>query len=1097
MQKITCYFLATCLLPFIANAQVTSSGIRGMVTNRNGQPIQSATVTIVHEPTQTIYQKLSRQNGYFEMGGLITGGPYSVTISAFNHNTLTKTAIHLLLGELYEMNDSLFEKVTHLGNLTVTANDNNSKQWGKVNGVMHMNKEKMGELPSSTHTVFDYLKILPQVNEVSGNEGAISIAGQNNRYNSFYVDGALNNDVFGLTNSGTNGGQTGSPPISMEAIEQLQLVLSPYHASIGNFTGGGINAVTRSGSNQRETALYHYQRMQHIKKTEAGQSNGIAYPTINVSATTFGFRNSGAIVKNKLFYFLSVERQSEKRIHAFAMDAYTGNTHTETGLDGLREFVKKEYQYDPGEYQQVVQHMQADRIALKMDWNMRERQRLTVTYRYNKSVAIKPGINSTDAIHFSNAGVMFPNLSHTITAELKTASKKNTNNKLLATYAQIKDDRSFLGDPFPLVTIYDGNGAITLGSESNSVQNRLLQKNISLTDQFRINTVNHSITTGVELEYSSHENVFIQNTLGRYRYASMASFITNSAPPLSYEAGKSMVDNDHSDNTKAAASFQVLRTALFISNEFRKSNNLLLTFGLRLDDWRFLSQPITDPFVNDTALSKISVYYDLKGARSGQHPVFPISLSPRIGFLFKIPQQAITLSGGIGIFAGRMPLVWPGGVYNNNGITTGNSNASATSLQTIRFRWNGANMADALWHSLPGTDISKGTLNLVSKKLHMPRLLRMSIEVDKKFSSGWNMKLSGMLSKNIHEIDYSNVNLVPPNQTSIGPGAQKVYHITPDGQSIRIPLTTDDRNPYENIILLSNNETAHHGFAYQSTLSANKTLPKNAGIYLSYSYGHATTWTEGTASINLSQWQQKESIGGKNNNAISRSDFSAGHKLVCQIEKKIGSLTKKKSTFISMVYAAQSGAPFSYVYGDKSASRDMGVNAFNELIYIPTSDELAQSLFLNNRVDGVLYTPAQQKEALENFIQTNAYLKKHRGSFAHRNGSRLPFTHSLDIKLRQDIKMKLLANEYTLQISLDILNVFNLLNDQWGARYELPFNQYPLIGFAGYLSNNNLTPTYRFNPQVLPKMADNVNLSGSKGNSSYWSARLGVYIMMK
>ncbi len=1097
MQKITCYFLVTCLLPFIANTQVTSSGIRGMVTNRNGQSIQNASVTVVHEPTQTVYKKLTRLNGSFEMDNLMAGGPYAVEISALNYNILTKTAIQLQLGQWYEMNDSLVEKVIYLGNLTVTASDKTNKHWGYGIGVMYINKDKMGELPSGTHTLFDYLKILPQVNEVSGNEGAISIAGQNNRYNSFYVDGALNNDVFGLTNSGTNGGQTGSPPISMEAIEQLQLVLSPYDASIGNFTGGGINAVTRSGSNKRETALYQYRRTQHIKKTNDGQSNEIAYPTINTSATTLGFRNSGAIVKNKLFYFLSVERQSEKRMHVFAMDAYRGNTHSETGLDGLREFVKKTYQYDPGEYRQVVQNMQANRIAVKIDWNMRARQRLTVTYRYNTSVAIKPGINSTDAINFSNAGVVLPNLSHTMTAEMKTASQKNTHNRLLATFAVIKDDRSFLGDAFPTVTMYDGNGAITMGAESNSVQNRLLQKNISVTDQFRISTASHSISTGVELEYSSHENVFIQNTLGKYRYASMASFITNSAPPVSYEAGRSLLDNDLSDNTKAAAAFQVLKTALFVSDEFRKLNNCILTFGMRLDDWRFLSQPITDPFVNDTALAKISMYYNLKGARSGQHPVFPVSLSPRIGFLFKIPKQAITLSGGIGIFAGRMPLVWPGGVYNNNGITTGNSNASATSLQPIRFRWNGANMPDALWHSPTGTEISKGTLNLISKKMHMPKLWRMSVEVDKKFSSGWNIKLTGMLSKNMHEIDYRNVNILLPNLTSIGPGAQKVYSITPDGQPMRIPLTTDGRNPYENIILLSNNETTHHGFAYQSVLSAEKRFPNNAGMYLSYSYGHSTTWTEGTASVNLSQWLQKESTNGKNNNEISRSDFSAGHKLVCQLEKKIGSLTRKKPTYVSIVYAGQSGAPFSFVYADKSASRDIGVNAFNELIYIPTSVELTQSIFLSNRVDGIVFTPAQQKEALENFIQNNTYLNKNRGNFAHRNGSRLPFTHNLDLKLRQDIKMKLAANEYILQISLDILNVLNLLNRQWGARYELPFNQYPLIGFAGYLSNTNLTPTYRFNPLVLPKLTDNLNQTSSKGNSSYWSARLGFYIMMK
>jgi hypothetical protein len=933
--------------------------------------------------------------------------------------------------------------------------------------------------------------VVPQARLIGGNEGALTIAGQNNRYNSFYVDGAINNDVFGLANSGTNGGQTGAAPISIDAIDQFQVVLSPYDASIGNFTGGGINAVTKSGTNKTAGSVYYFFRNQDLAGKDPLVPKETSTRYANFQNKTYGATIGGAFVKNKLFYFLSLEQQRDQTPQPFDFTTYKGNTNTTAGVQSLIDYVKNTYKYDMGNYANTTKTLNADRIVAKIDWNASPREKLSLSYRYNKAASTSPTVSSATSINFDNGGVYFPSTTHSFSGELKSLVGRTSSNKLLVTYSNVNDDRSFIGDPFPRVTLTDGTGRFVFGSENSSTQNILLQKNISLVDNFKFTIGSHALTAGVDYEYFDDKNAFIQNSFGNYTYTTVAAFQANTAAPSGYNVGYPLIDNDLTDNTGAAAKFKIAKGALFIGDEVRPTENLTINFGIRADYWKFLSIPVTDKFTNDTALAKFSQYYDLKGARSGQAPTFPISFNPRFGFTYKIPDENLTVRGGVGVFTGRMPLVWPGGIYNNNGLFVGGFTASGTALSQVRFRWDPSNPFASTYNaSSLGVSLTKGPLNLISADFRMPKVWRTSLAVDKKFGNGWSGTLEGIFTKNINEINYTNINILPPVGVSLGPGPRTVYNSESATLGARIPIRSNGTNPYDNAILVSNNDGDQKGFAYNVAVTIDKKTATGFNFNFSYAFGNSLVWNESTSSVNLSQWRFIESVNGRNNLTRSISDFSQGHRIFAYLGKKFTYANGALATTIGFTYTGQSGTPVSYTYSTGSPVKDDGTSGTNDMIYIPTTSDLAGMNFLANTVGSTTYDAPTQKAALDAFIAGDKYLNSHRGQFAERNSSRLPFSNVVDMRFAQDFNISVGGHRYQFQLTWDMFNFTNFLNREWGRSYFASNDQYPLIQFAGYVSATNLTPQYRFNPTL--KNLWSYNNSASPAYSTRWISQIGL-----
>ena len=1081
-KKLLQFVLAVLILPAFALAQNTTSSLSGSVKTNTGEVLVGATVTATHEPTGTTYRVQSRAGGRFDISNMNPGGPYIVEVSFLNYANEKKTDLYLSLGDVLKVDFALASKVNNLGNVTVSSLRKTTETSGKGGAETTIGRDKMANLPTVGRNIYDYLRAVPQAKLVNGSEGAVSIAGQNNRYNAFYVDGAINNDVFGLSASGTNGGQAAIAPLSIDAIDQFQVVISPFDASLGNFTGGGINAITRSGTNKTSASVYYFLQNQDLAgKTPTGLKEN-ATRLNNFSKKTYGFRLGGAITKNKLFYFVNVDLQRDLRPQPFDFSQYNGNTKDINVLNSLAATLKSNYNYEAGGFLDNTEEVNADRITVRLDWNINDRHKLSVSNRYTKGERINTSTSSSSTINFYNNGFQFPTTTNSTSAELKSLVGKNASNKMLVTYTDVTDDRGPLGQAFPRVRINDGSGAIVFGPDNSSTANLLTQKNWSFYDEFKVTLGKHALKFGVDYEYNDVFNTFIQNTFGNYTYANLNDFLTN-AKPQNYQYGFSMVDNGKGDNTDAAAKFKIAKGSMFLNDELRPSDNLTLSFGIRADYYKFLSKPWADDYTNNVAIPKFSQYYDLQGARSGLTPKVPIAISPRVGFTYKIPEENLIVRGGMGLFTGRIPLVWPGGLYNNNGIFVGGYSANSTQLNTIRFRPDPNNQ----WTPAQvGAGVTKGPLNLVAAEFSTPKLFRTSIALDKKFGNGWSGTLEGIFSKNLNEIYYTNINLLPPVGVSNGFGSRNVYSTTNNG---RIPLNADGSNPYDNAILLSNNQ-GKTGYSYSFTLSASKRTNTGFSFDVNYTFGNAVAVNDGTSSVNFSQWRFMETVNGRNFITRSNSDFGAGHRIFTYLSKKFEYAKKTLATTITLAYTGQSGSPISFTYAG-SPVRDVNTGETNDLLFIPTQAQLAAMSFATNTVAGVTYSAQQQKDALEAFIQSNPYLRNNRGKFAERNGSRTPFTNIVDLKIAQDFNIKVGAKRYQFQLTYDVFNFGNMINRTWGRNYFQGNDNFSLVTFGGYASATDLTPVnFRFNPTI--KTPWSVSTTTNAAYAARWISQIGL-----
>ncbi|MFM2146580.1 MAG: hypothetical protein RL732_1416 [Bacteroidota bacterium] len=1086
MLKRIVRLIAILLLPYFVSAQETNSSISGSIKTAQGEPLVGATITATHLPTGTVYRVASRTGGRFNIYNMRPGGPYKVVASFVGFKEDAKEEIFLNLGQTFTADFSLSDKSTELSSVTVVQR--RIPSFGKGGAETSIGRDKMANLPNVGRGLNDYLKYTPQV-KVTG-DGGVSFVGQNNRFNSFFIDGANNTEIFGLAASGTNGGQAGVAPISIDAIDQIQVILSPFDAQFGNFTGGAINAVTKSGTNEVQGSAWLLFRNQDLtgraplSQIKPGQPDQYFRPkAANFANNTYGFRIGGPLIENKLFYFFLAELQRDERPQPFNFADYRGTTN-QAGMDALSEYVSKTYGYQTGGYLDNPEKVNADRINAKVDWNINDNNRLSVSYRYNKGLRYNTSASNSTTINYYNNGYIFPNTTQSVSAELKSTLKGNTNNRLLVTYTDELDDRGALGQLFPRVSIFDGSGTIVFGTENFSAANLLKAKNLTIFDAVKYYKGKQVITIGTDNEFNDVLNTFVRDNFGTYQYNSLADFYSN-AKPRTYTRTFSLIDNGVGDNTIAAAKFKTLRAGFFFTDEIKVNEDFTLVLGVRADRTELLTKPREDKFFNDTALGKISALYDMQGARSGQTMDPRWMISPRIGFTYKLPDVNTVVRGGMGIFAGRIPLVWPGGVYNNNGVSLGGVTVNNPS---IPFNPDPLKQPDAnaLGQSLLN---SKGQVDLVAKNFRLPTVFRSSLAVDRRFGDGWTFTTEAIFTKNIWEIEYINVNILQPIGKSVGVDSRNVYS-TGSGPT-RIPMRSTGANPYPGNVYLLRNNTGRRGFSYSLTFTIDKAFKNGFAFNANYTYGSSVSLNEGTSSQNNSQWRFIETVNGRNFMELSTSDFDLGHRINAFISKQFTYANKKISTTLSLVYNGQSGSPFSYVYRN-SMVVDQATAETNDLIYIPTAADLASMTFLANTVNGITYTAQQQKDALEAFIQGDKYLKRNRGKFAERNGARLPFTNLLDFRIEQKFNVKLGSKRYGFSLSYDVYNLTNMLNKDWGRTWFLANDQFPLVSFAGYVSSTNLTPQYRYTP--FSGKPWGVSTTLNPGYTARWISQLGLRV---
>ena len=458
MLKRTIVIAFLFAIPVMIWAQETSSSIGGTVKNDKNEALVGATITATHNPTGSVYRTLARAGGVFNINNMQPGGPYTIVFSFVGLTPETKSDVYLNLGEKGNFNIAMISDAGNLSEVVVATRRASTAGKGGVETTL--GRDRVANLPTVGRNISDLLRTVPQA-KLTTTEGAISIAGQNNRFNAFYIDGALNNDVFGLAASGTNGGQANIPPISLDAIDQIQVSISPYDASLSGFTGGGINAITRSGTNTIQGSAYYLFRNEKLAgKTPTGDK-AAAVKLPHFLDQTYGIRIGGPIIKNKLFYFLSGEVVRFERPQVFDVSRYGGPT-TAAGLAALADTLRIKYGYEAGGFANNPEKVEANRIVAKLDWNLNNSNKISLTYRYNDGQRFNVSTSSPSTINFYNNGYVFPTTANTYTAEIRSTFKKGLSNRLLVTYADIKDDRGPIGDPFPRVTINDGSTAFRI-----------------------------------------------------------------------------------------------------------------------------------------------------------------------------------------------------------------------------------------------------------------------------------------------------------------------------------------------------------------------------------------------------------------------------------------------------------------------------------------------------------------------------------------------------------------------------------------------------------------------------------------------------------
>jgi outer membrane receptor for ferrienterochelin and colicin len=1054
---------------------VTTSALSGKVQDDKGEALIGATVVAVHTPSGTQYGVATNANGRFRLSNMRVGGPYKITVSYIGFKNNERQGVFLALGQTLNLTIKMLSDAATLKAVEVVGRKNDVFDGNRTGIQTIINEQRINETPTVSRSIADFARLEPTASLSEGDDGfSVSIGGQNNRYNTIYIDGAVNNDVFGLSGSGTNGGQTGVAPISIDAIEQFQVSVAPFDVRQSGFAGGSINAVTRSGSNKFEGSVYGFlrnQSMAGITPIEKGdvvtQREGLP----EFSAATYGVRLGGPIVKDKLFFFLSAELQRDETPLPFNAATYQGDA----GTTEIGQLVNKlnGYGYDPGGYTNNRGFLNAERFLARFDYNINKSHRLTFRISNTGARNQEQFQSSTRNINFQNGAESFVSNTLSTALELRSSFGNSYANKFTLGYTKVNDDRDPTGNPFPRVIINDNQGTITFGSEPFSTANLLNQDVFTITNDFEIYKGKHTITIGTHNEFYSVGNLFISRNFGQYTYANLNDFLTDQTA-TDYRHGFSLVDNLSGDESQAIAKFNAGQIGFYVQDEFQVNDRLKLTGGVRVDIPFFQDTPTNEAF-NNTTVPLLEQTYDLKGAKTGSFIKPQVMIAPRFGFNYDVNgDQTLQLRGGVGVFTSRVPLVWPGGAFNNYGLNIG----------VVRIRDRDRNGTGEVFNPDVNTQsvgtydrnnpTPSGNIDLFANNFRIPQVLKTDIAVDYKLPWGMIGTLEFLYTKVLSAPTYKNINLKPAVGTLSGPDNRQVYN-----QDDLIDPT------YFGIYLA---ESTSKGYSYNVVAQIQKPFTNGLSFALSYSYGDAYSVFDGTSSQNSSQWRGLHTVNGRNNMAeVQRSAFSAGSRVLAQVSYR-KEYAGFGATQIGLVFTGQSGNPYSYVYNDNGDLTNEDSRE-RSLIYVPR--DASEITFRATSTK----TAAEQWVEFNSFIESDKYLSTRRGQYAERNMNRAPFQTFIDLRLMQEFYIKMgNGQKNILQFTLDIFNWGNMLNSEWG-KLRFVSSELQLLNYEG---NNAVTgvPEFTYNGIEKNDVAY-ANFDDRGFRSSRWQMQVGVRYIFK
>ena len=1059
LTKVT-ITLCTIMLCFYANAQVTTATMSGTILNTENKPLSGATVKIVYAEAGINKTTLTQSNGTFVVPNLRVGGPYKVTVSFVGYGEKTEENIMLDLGQNTAVD---FTLETNAGNLAAVTVTGRSKIFDNqhTGASTNISSRQLRQLPTISRSADDFTRLTPSA---SATYNGTSFAGRNGQYNNYSLDGAVFNNPFGL-DAPTPGGQTSAQPISLDAIDQIQVNIAPYDVTQAGFTGAGINTVTKSGTNTFGGTVYGFYRNQGLtgKKVDG---NKIAVP--DLTQLQAGFSLGGAIKKNKLFYFVNFEteqREDAASSYVARNNSNAGNTNTsrvlESDLVAVSTILKNKFGYETGPYQGYNLKQKNYKWLGKIDWVINNNHSLSFTYNGLEATKEKPAHPNAirrrgpdyTTMQFKNSGYEIENKLQSFGAELKSNFGSRYANKLRAVYTSFRDKRNPFSTPFPVLNITKyGTMYIVAGHEPFSINNRLNQDALQLTDNFNIILPKHTITIGASYESFKFANSFNLTGYGATLFSDADIQTFKDSVPVSgkYVFGAYPLDVDV-DAARAAGKadkwtwyyITVAQASLYLQDEWKATENFRLTYGLRMDIPLYMNSKFIQPdgttssptLPNNDNLTLFDEHGQPVSNGVGKQldntklPSSKPLFSPRVGFNWDVKgDKTMQLRGGSGLFTGRFPFVWIG-----NHI--GNPFSFFYCATASNFKW--------------------------------PQIWRTNIGADMKAGAGTIFSVDVAYSKDVNAMMVRNYGLgTPTGSLSSGIGdTRSVYKATDKGAA--------------NAYIFTNTKT---GYQFNTSFTAQKTFTNNLFLTASYNYLIAKDASSISAEISSDAFDRNPILNNANEAINSRSLYGNTHRFILAGIKKFEYGKGKYATTISIFGNWTSGNRFAYVYGGDINNDG---TASNDLLYVPKNSEIDQMQFASlTDVNGVVQNAAAQKAAYKSFIAQDKYLSSRRGMYTEKYEGESPWFSQVDMRFLQDFYFKSGKRTKTIQVSLDIVNLGNLISSKWGVRkYATNSGYFQPISVTAV---NSGVPTYQFDPSLKETFIASPDLL------SRWQTQLGL-----
>ncbi len=1061
------------LLPgYVLTAQVTTATLSGVVKNTSGVVMPSATIVIEYADAGIKNTIITKADGRFTVPNLRVGGPYKITASFTGYQTYTLDNVFLELGNNNSVELQLSNKTNNLDNVTVVATDKtfNSKRTGASSNI---GNKLLRALPTISRSADDYLRLTPSA---SATYNGLSFAGRNGQYNNFSLDGAVFNNPFGL-DAPTPGGQTNAQPVSLDAIDQIQVNIAPYDVTQAGFTGAGVNTVTKSGSNTFSGTVYSFFRNQSMTGKKVDKTKFVV-PAL--SQWQAGFAFGGAIKKNKLFYFINFETEQRKDDPSSYVAQNAGNTGKsntarvlESDLVAVSTILKNRFGYETGPYQGYTNDQKNYKWLVKLDWNINDVHKLSFTYNGLDAKKDKPAHPSAigrrgpdfTTMQFKNSGYQIVNKLQSFGTELKSNFGSKYANKLRMVYTTFRDNRNPLSAPFPVVNISKNNVRyIVAGHEPFSINNVLNQDALQVTDNFNVFLKNHTLTAGLSYESFKFANSFNLTGYGPALFsdADIKTF-RDSVPvggALIFGAYPLDVDVAYARNRAAADKWSwyyltVSQLSAYLQDEWNVSKNLTLTYGIRFDKPNYSNLSYSSPDFNGNgtfagtytngsptvANNDNLTLFDADGRRitngvgkdldNTRLPTKKILLSPRVGFNWDVKgDKTLQLRGGSGLFTGRFPFVWIGNHIGN----------------PFSFFYN-----------------------VTDKNFKWPQVWRTNIGADIKIPFGTVMTFDAAYTSDVNAMMVRNYKLGTPTGILNGTNADRrsIYKTTDQGTA--------------NAYVFTNTKT---GYQLNLSAQAQQTFKKGWFLMFGYNYLVAKDASSISAEISSDAFDRNPILNNANKATETPSLYGNTHRILMAGTKKYEyGKDKRLATTISFFSSWTSGNRFAYVYGG-DINND-GTNS-NDLMYVPTDGEIDAMPFAPySDVNGVTQNAATQRAGLKQFIAQDKYLSGLRGSYTEKYGGETPWYSQLDLRILQDFKLKG-SKSKAIQVSIDMVNLGNFINSKWGVRkYATTSGYFQPLSVALTGANTNV-PVYTFDPSLKQTFNSNPDLQ------SRWQMQIGV-----